>query len=116
MTQSHVVLAGGSCGNTLYLIEDQLKESFNEWGFDVRLTTQSIWQRFDLPEGVDLVLQTLPAYKPVELDCEVISVRPMIRDRKDPETLEKIRAQLNAIASQSGRIHNPETRVGELHG
>ncbi|MGD8622138.1 MAG: hypothetical protein PVH60_09300 [Anaerolineales bacterium] len=115
MTKIHVVLAGGSCGNTLYLIEDQLKESFDEWGFDVRLNTQNIWQRFDLPAAVDLVLQTLPAYQKENLDCPVISVRRMIRDRQDPTTLDEVKSALLTI--HKGGDQNPARtfNVGELH-
>lgn len=111
----HVVLAGGSCGNTLYLIEDQLKESFLEWGFEVRLTTQSIWQRFDLPDGVQLVLQTLPAYKPEDLPCPALSVRPMIADRSDPATLDKIRSALQTIRNSDNRTAMRSLPLGELH-
>ena len=116
MTPVHVVLAGGSCGNTLYLIEDQLKESFQEWGFDVRLTTQSIWQRFDLPTGVQLVLQTLPAYNPADLASPVISVRPMIRDRQDPQTLEAIKNEIEAICSVPDPTNVREVALGEHNG
>lgn len=115
MTPVHVVLAGGSCGNTLYLIEDQLKESFDEWGFDVRLTTQSIWQRFDLPDGVQLVLQTLPAYNASELSCPLISVRPMIRDRQDAGTLEAIKSEIEAICTPADSTPVEEYALGE-HG
>lgn len=115
MKPIRVVLAGGSCGNTLYLIEDQLKESFPEWGFEVRLTTQSIWERFDLPAGAELVLQTLPAYKPDDLVCPIISVRPMIRDHSDPQTLDTIHSSLNTIMEQRNRGLNQPLPEGELH-
>jgi hypothetical protein len=116
MTPVHVVLAGGSCGNTLYLIEDQLKESFQKWDFDVHLTTQSIWQRFDLPAGVQLVLQTLPAYNPANLTCPVISVRPMIRDRKDPQTLETIKSKIQAISFAPVPSRSEALALGEHDG
>lgn len=115
MTSVHVVLAGGSCGNTLYLIEDQLKESFDEWGFDVHLITQNIWQRFDLPRAVDLVLQTLPAYKASEVKCEVLSVRPMIRDRQDPKTLGQIRSRLEEIVKKADEKSSSELEVGKVN-
>jgi hypothetical protein len=116
MTKIHVVLAGGSCGNTLYLIEDQLKESFQEWGFEVRLTTQSIWEHFHLPEGVRLVLQTLPAYKEDEIDCPVLSVRPMIPYRQDPATLKKIKDLLLNIDARVQPGPEQALALGEQNG
>ncbi len=86
-----ILLAGGSCGSTLFLIADAIEHHLsNVWQVPHRLTLQNIWERFDAPARTDLILQTMPAYDPAEVACPVISVKPMIRDQGDPETLEVI--------------------------
>lgn len=86
-----ILLAGGSCGSTLFLIADAIEHHLsNVWHIPHRLTLQNIWERFEAPSRTDLILQTMPAYNPEEVECPIISVKPMIRDQGDTRTLEAI--------------------------
>lgn len=91
MQRLEILLAGGSCGSTLFLIADAIEQQLTHvWQVPYRLTLQNIWDRFEAPDRTDLILQTMPAYDPAEVACPVLSVKPMIRDQGDPETLETI--------------------------
>lgn len=90
-TRLEILLAGGSCGSTLFLIADAVEHHLADvWRIPHRLTLQNIWERFEAPARTDLILQTMPAYQPSEVDCPVLSVKPMIRDHQHTETLEAI--------------------------
>jgi hypothetical protein len=91
MKQLEILLAGGSCGSTLFLIADEIEHQLSDvWRVPYRLTLQNIWERFEAPARTDLILQTMPAYNPSEVACPIISVKPMIRDRDHAETLQAI--------------------------
>lgn len=104
MKRLEILLAGGSCGSTLFLIADEIEHQLSDvWGFPYRLTLQNIWDRFEAPAKTDLILQTMPAYKQSQVSCPILSVRPMIRDQDHPKTLEAIRYMAERLlASQNG--------------
>ena len=104
MKQLEILLAGGSCGSTLFLIADEIEHQLSdEWKFPHRLTLQNIWDRFDAPAKTDLILQTMPAYHPTQVSCPILSVKPMIRDQRDPATLEAIHNLAERLlAAQNG--------------
>jgi hypothetical protein len=98
MKRLEILLAGGSCGSTLFLIADEIDHQLSDvWDVPYRLTLQNIWDRFDAPARTDLILQTMPAYNPSQVSCPILSVKPMIRDRDHPETLEAIRAMVERL-------------------
>ena len=91
MKRLEILLAGGSCGSTLFLIADEIERHFSEvWELPYRLTLQNIWERFEAPARIDLILQTMPAYHPEQVNCPILSVKHMIRDRDHAETLQAI--------------------------
>jgi hypothetical protein len=98
MDKLEILLAGGSCGSTLFLIAAEIEHQLtNVWQVPHRLTLQSIWERFEAPARTDLILQTMPAYDPAEVPCPVISVKPMIRDQNDAETLQRIHTMIERL-------------------
>jgi hypothetical protein len=91
MKRLEILLAGGSCGSTLFLIADEIENQLtNIWKVPHRLTLQNIWERFEAPDRTDLILQTMPAYHPEQVACPILSVKPMIRDQNHRETLDEI--------------------------
>jgi hypothetical protein len=103
----HLLLAGGSCGNALNLIAAHLDQLLrDEMGLQPKLTIQNIWQHHGPPPSTDLILQTMPVYRPEEVGCPVLSVRPMIRDREDAETMDKLRAVLYSMKHEQESIDN----------
>ncbi len=103
MKRLEILLAGGSCGSTLFLIADEIEHQLSDvWDFPYRLTLQNIWERFEAPAKTDLILQTMPAYQQSQVSCPILSVRPMIRDQNHPKTLETIRYMAERLlASQN---------------
>ena len=98
MKRLEILLAGGSCGSTLFLIADEIEHQLSDvWEFPHRLTLQNIWERFEAPAKTDLILQTMPAYHSSEVSCPILSVKPMIRDQDHPETLEAIRNMIERL-------------------
>lgn len=94
----HLLLAGGTCGNTLNLIAARLEELLREeWDVPARITIQNVWQHHGPPPNTDLVLQTMQVYRQAEIGLPVLSVRPMIRDREDPQTLAAVREAVKAL-------------------
>ena len=109
MKKLEILLAGGSCGSTLFLIADEIERQLSEvWQLPHRLTLQSVWERFEAPAKTDLILQTMPAYQPSQVSCPIISVKPMIRDQKHAETLE-------AIRNMAERLLESENEVEQTH-
>ena len=107
MDKLEILLAGGSCGSTLFLIADEIEHQLTDiWQVPHRLTLQNIWERFEAPARTDLILQTMPAYDPSQVTCPVLSVKPMIRDRDHPETLEAIR---NMVERLRESLEEPES-------
>lgn len=107
MNKLEILLAGGSCGSTLFLIADEIERQLTDvWRVPHRLTLQSIWDRFEAPARTDLILQTMPAYDPSQVECAVLSVKPMIRDQDHPETLEAIH---NMVERLRLSLENPES-------
>ena len=104
MNRLEILLAGGSCGSTLFLIADEIERQLSDvWDFPYRLTLQNIWERFEAPAKTDLILQTMPAYQQSQVSCPILSVRPMIRDQNHPKTLEAIRYMTERLlASKNG--------------
>ncbi len=104
MKRLEILLAGGSCGSTLFLIADEIEHQLSDvWGFPYRLKLQNIWERFEAPAKTDLILQTMPAYQQSQVSCPILSVRPMIRDQNHPKTLEAIRYMTERLlASKNG--------------
>ena len=98
MKRLEILLAGGSCGSTLFLIADEIERQLTEvWQVPHRLTLQNIWERFEAPARTDLILQTMPAYDPAEVSCPVLSVKPMIRDQDHAETLQTIHTMIERL-------------------
>ena len=99
MKRLEILLAGGSCGSTLFLIADEIENQLsNVWEVPYRLTLQNIWERFEAPARTDLILQTMPAYHPSQVTCPILSVKPMIRDRDHQETLEAIHNMVERLS------------------
>ncbi len=110
MKRLEILLAGGSCGSTLFLIADEIEHQLSDvWGFPYRLTLQNIWERFDAPAKIDLILQTMPAYQPSQVSCPILSVKPMILDQDHPETLEAIRNMAERLLALKNRDESGQT-------
>lgn len=102
MKKIEILLAGGSCGSTLFLIADEIEHQLADvWQVPHRLTLQSIWERFEAPARTELILQTMPVYQPGQASCPIVSVKPMIRDQKHPETLLAIREAVERLLKAS---------------
>ena len=107
----HLLLAGGTCGNTLNLIAARLEELLREdWDVPARITIQNVWQHHGPPPHTDLVLQTMQVYRQADIGLPVLSVRPMIRDREDPETLAAVREAVLAVHRDPAAEASPAAR------
>lgn len=98
MGRLHVRIVGGSCGNSLYLIADHLEQLIiHQWGYDCLITVQNIWESFGPPPRANLILQTMPAYKPSESECPVLFIKRLLIDRNHPPTIHSIQNTLIEI-------------------
>jgi hypothetical protein len=91
-----IVVIGGWCGNRLFVVADHLRDLLTEAGFKVRVTPHNIWENYTQPPHSHLVLQLLPAFTEAEVGRPVINIRPLLKDLDDPETLDKVMAQVQA--------------------
>lgn len=90
MKKFHIRIVNGWCGNTMVIIRDHLAALLESRGYQFKLDNQSIWENSSPPTHVDLVFQLIPAFQDDELNCPSISIRPLLKDLNDPETLERI--------------------------
>jgi hypothetical protein len=74
----------------MVIVRDHLANLLEELGYNVKIDNQSIWENSSPPDHVDLVFQLIPAFKPEELSCPSIHIRPLLKDLNDPETLENV--------------------------
>jgi hypothetical protein len=76
-------------------IADHLRELLREAGYThFLLTTHSVWENYSAPPPGNLVLQLLPAYTEKEAGCPLINIRPLLKDKDDPDTIGKVMAQV----------------------
>ncbi len=109
MEKLEILLAGGSCGSTLFLIADEIEHQLaNVWQVPYRLTLQNIWERFEAPARTELILQTMPVYHPGQVSCPIVSVKPMIRDQKDPDTLQLVREAVEHLLGSPDPIERTQ--------
>jgi hypothetical protein len=101
MRKFHIKIVNGWCGNRMVIVRDHLLALLEEHGYHLRIDNQSIWENSSPPVNVDLVFQLIPAFHPEELSCPSISIRPLLKDLNDPDTLQKV------IESVKSQYHRP---------
>ena len=74
----------------MVIVRDHLDDLLAAKGYSVKIDNQSIWENSSPPEHVDLVFQLIPAFKPAELSCPSLHIRPLLKDLNDQETLENV--------------------------
>lgn len=95
MQKFHIKIVNGWCGNRMVIVRDHLLALLVARGYDhLKIDHQSIWENSSAPVNVDLVFQLIPAFQPEELSCPTISIRPLLNDLNDPETLENVFASV----------------------
>ena len=90
MRKFHIKIVNGWCGNRMIIVRDHLIELLEARGYQLKIDNQSIWENSSPPVNVDLVFQLIPAFKPEELNCPSIAIRPLLKDLDHAETLAKV--------------------------
>jgi hypothetical protein len=90
MAPYHIRIIGGWCGNRMVMIRDHLSEILTECGYQVKVTTQSVWETYALPPSASLILQLIPAFNESDTGCPIVNIKPYLRDLDHQGTLSEI--------------------------
>jgi hypothetical protein len=101
MKKCEVCIIGGSCGTFLIAVTDHLKEVFTAKGLDCKVYYQNALQNSEPPETADVVLQSMPLLTEKDVRCPLISIRPLIVDLNQVETMQKILTTVEQICASN---------------
>ena len=101
MNDYRVCVIGGWCGNRMFMVAEHLDEVLHDAGFPSRVTTHSVWENYSRPPASDLVLQLLPAFTEEEARCPVLTIKPLLADLNQAETIGSI---LDRVGNDYPRI------------
>ncbi len=106
MSSYRICVIGGHCGVRMIVVAEHLEELLRKAGYPCEVTHQSLWDHPTPPRSVNLILELLPAFTEAEAGCPVLSIRQLLRDLDDPQTIEKIfeRVRASYPASNAGRV------------
>ncbi len=90
----------------MIVVAEHLEDLLKKAGYPCEVTHQSLWDHPTPPRSTDLILELLPAFTEAEAGCPVLSVRQLLRDLDDPQTIEKIFEKVRATY--------PATSVGTV--
>ncbi|MCZ7552530.1 MAG: hypothetical protein B6D39_06600 [Anaerolineae bacterium UTCFX2] len=96
MTNYHVCVVGGWCGNRMVMVAEYLTERLSAAGYPCHVTTHSVWDNFNQPPAANLILQLLPAFTESEVECPVLTIKLLLADINHAETIERILRQVRA--------------------
>ena len=85
-----VCVIGGHCGVRMIVVAEHLEELLKKAGYPCEVTHQSLWDHPTPPHSANLVLELLPAFTEAEAGCPVLSIRQLLRDLDDPQTIDKV--------------------------
>ena len=96
MSPYRICVIGGHCGVRMIVVAEHLDELLKKAGYPCQVTHQSLWDHPTPPRSANLVLELLPAFTEAEAGCPVLSIRQLLRDLDDPQTIEKIFERVRA--------------------
>ena len=108
MSSYRICVVGGHCGVRMIVVAEHVGELLKKAGFPCEVTHQSLWDHPTPPRSANLILELLPAFTEAEAGCPVLSIRQLLRDLDDPQTIEKIFERVRATypATSVGRAAN----------
>lgn len=96
MAPYKICIIGGHCGVRMIVVAERLEEVLTGAGYPCQVTHQSLWDHPTPPRSANLILELLPAFTEAEAGCPVLSIRQLLRDLDDPQTIEKIFERVRA--------------------
>jgi hypothetical protein len=90
----------------MVIVRDHLAALLESMGYQVRIDNQSIWENSAPPQHADLVFQLIPAFSPDEMPCPSISIRTLLRDLNDPETIGRVLAIVREVYPANEHVLN----------
>lgn len=105
-----ICVIGGHCGVRMIVVAEHLDELLRKAGYPCEVTHQSLWDHPTPPRSTHLILELLPAFTEAEAGCPVLSIRQLLRDLDDPQTIDKIFDRVRAsypltVAQPAGKLH-----------
>ena len=99
MKKCEVCIIGGSCGTFLIAVTEHLQKVFAAKGLDCKVYYQSALQNSEPPATANVILQTMPLFTEKDVPCPLISIRPLIVDLNQAETIQRILTTVTQVCA-----------------
>lgn len=96
MADYRVCVVHGWCGSRMGPLVEHLATRLDAAGYPSRVTMHSVWEQHTPPPPSDLVLQVVALFSAAETGCPVITIKSMLANPDDPETMSAILERVRA--------------------
>jgi len=83
-----IVIAGGSCGNSMMRGAEKIKKTCGARNLQVQVSMHNLWESSAIDPRANLVIQMFPFLR--DLPCPLLDGRPFITGKGESELVEKV--------------------------